>query len=397
VVVGKFAEIRQMRIEPEIKLDYKDVLLRPKRSELTSRKDVDLMREFTFKNAGGEGADPKGYSWKGVPIVASNMDTVGTFETAKSLARHHMLTCISKHNDVKRWLHKLDGYGVYKTPESKEANSKNWRYERGAKDWQSRIYDHLCPSIGIKYDPNKADDIDYLNTITWNFYHTRFVCIDAANGYTSRFCDFIKRVRDEHPALIIIAGNVVTGEMTEEILLSGADIVKVGIGSGSVCTTRVQTGVGYPQLSAVIECADAAHGIGGHIMADGGCCSSGDVAKAFCAGADFVMLGGMLAGHTESAGQEEIINDEKYKVFYGMSSDTAMNKYNGGVASYRSSEGKTVRIKHRGLIDDTIESILGGVRSTCTYIGAKSLKDMPKCATFLKVSQQSNEVFGKNI
>jgi GMP reductase len=386
-----------MRIEPEIKLDYKDVLLRPKRSELTSRKDVDLMREFTFKNAGGEGADPKGYSWKGVPIVASNMDTVGTFETAKSLARHHMLTCISKHNDVKRWLHKLDGYGVYKTPESKEANSKNWRYERGAKDWQSRIYDHLCPSIGIKYDPNKADDIDYLNTITWNFYHTRFVCIDAANGYTSRFCDFIKRVRDEHPALIIIAGNVVTGEMTEEILLSGADIVKVGIGSGSVCTTRVQTGVGYPQLSAVIECADAAHGIGGHIMADGGCCSSGDVAKAFCAGADFVMLGGMLAGHTESAGQEEIINDEKYKVFYGMSSDTAMNKYNGGVASYRSSEGKTVRIKHRGLIDDTIESILGGVRSTCTYIGAKSLKDMPKCATFLKVSQQSNEVFGKNI
>ena len=386
-----------MRIEPEIKLDYKDVLLRPKRSELTSRKDVDLMREFTFKNAGGEGADPKGYSWKGVPIVASNMDTVGTFETAKSLARHHMLTCISKHNDVKRWLHKLDGYGVYKTPESKEANSKNWRYERGAKNWQSRIYDHLCPSIGIKYDPNKADDMDYLNTITWNFYHTRFVCIDAANGYTSRFCDFIKRVRDEHPALIIIAGNVVTGEMTEEILLSGADIVKVGIGSGSVCTTRVQTGVGYPQLSAVIECADAAHGIGGHIMADGGCCSSGDVAKAFCAGADFVMLGGMLAGHTESAGQEEIINDEKYKVFYGMSSDTAMNKYNGGVASYRSSEGKTVRIKHRGLINDTIESILGGMRSACTYIGAKSLKDMPKCATFLKVSQQSNEVFGKNI
>ena len=386
-----------MRIEPEIKLDYKDVLLRPKRSELTSRKDVDLMREFTFKNAGGEGADPKGYSWKGVPIVASNMDTVGTFETAKSLAQHHMLTCISKHNDVKRWLHKLDGYGVYKTPESKEANSKNWRYERGAKNWQSRIYDHLCPSIGIKYDPNKADDMDYLNTITWNFYHTRFVCIDAANGYTSRFCDFIKRVRDEHPALIIIAGNVVTGEMTEEILLSGADIVKVGIGSGSVCTTRVQTGVGYPQLSAVIECADAAHGIGGHIMADGGCCSSGDVAKAFCAGADFVMLGGMLAGHTESAGQEEIINDEKYKVFYGMSSDTAMNKYNGGVASYRSSEGKTVRIKHRGLINDTIESILGGMRSACTYIGAKSLKDMPKCATFLKVSQQSNEVFGKNI
>jgi GMP reductase len=185
--------------------------------------------------------------------------------------------------------------------------------------------------------------------------------------------------------------------MTEEILLSGADIVKVGIGGGSVCTTRIQTGVGYPQLSAVIECADAAHGIGGHIMADGGCVCAGDVAKAFCAGADFVMLGGMLAGHTESAGQEEEVDGEKYKTFYGMSSDTAMKKYHGGVASYRSSEGKTTRIKHRGLIRNTVEHILGGLRSTCTYIGAKKLKDMPKCATFLRVNQQSNEVFGRNI
>ena len=385
-----------MRIEPEIKLDYKDVLLRPKRSELTSRKDVNLMRTFKFKNAGGEGSDPESYGWTGVPIVASNMDTVGTFETAKALAQHHMLTCVSKHNDVKRWLHKLDGYGVFKTQESKEANSKNWKYERGAKNWQTRIYDHLCPSIGIKYDPNNYDDVDYLRDIQWNFYHNRFVCIDAANGYTSRFCDFIKRVRDEHPALIIIAGNVVTGEMTEEILLSGADIVKVGIGGGSVCTTRIQTGVGYPQLSAVIECADAAHGIGGHIMADGGCVCAGDVAKAFCAGADFVMLGGMLAGHTESEGQEEEVGGEKYKTFYGMSSDTAMNKYHGGVASYRSSEGKTTRIKHRGNIKYTVEHILGGLRSACTYVGAKKLKDMPKCATFIRTTQQSNEVFGKN-
>jgi len=386
-----------MRIEPEIKLDYKDVLLRPKRSELTSRKDVNLMREFTFKNAGGEGSDPKAYGWKGIPIVASNMDTVGTFETAKSLAQRHMLTCISKHYDGDVWAHKLNGYGIWKNKEQRVANEKDWKYDRDSDCWQDRIYEHISPSIGIKYDPEKTDDIDYLNNITWNFYHTRWVCIDAANGYTSRFCDFIKRVREEHPALIIIAGNVVTGEMTEEILLSGADIVKVGIGGGSVCTTRVQTGVGYPQLSAVIECADAAHGIGGHIMADGGCCCAGDISKAFCAGADFVMLGGMLAGHTESAGQEEIINDEKYKVFYGMSSDTAMKKYNGGVASYRSSEGKTVRIKHRGLIKNTIENILGGIRSTCTYIGARSLKDMPKCATFIRTTQQSNEVFGKNI
>ena len=385
-----------MRIDNEIKLDYKDVLLRPKRSELTSRKDVNLMREFTFKNAGGEGADPKSYGWKGIPIVASNMDTVGTFETAKSLAQRHMLTCISKHYDGDVWAHKLNGYGHWKNKEQRQANEKNWKYDRNSDDWQHRIYEHISPSIGIKYDPEKTDDLDYLQNITWNFYHTRFVCIDAANGYTSRFCDFIKRVREAHPALIIIAGNVVTGEMTEEILLSGADIVKVGIGGGSVCTTRIQTGVGYPQLSAVIECADAAHGIGGHIMADGGCVSAGDVAKACCAGADFVMLGGMLAGDNESAGQEEVVDGEKYKTFYGMSSDTAMNKYHGGVAKYRSSEGKTIRIKHRGRLRDTVENILGGVRSACTYIGAKRLKDMPKCATFVRVTQQSNEVFGRN-
>ena len=386
-----------MRIEPEIKLDYKDVLMRPKRSTLESRSDVDLVREFNFPHAGGEGADPKGYSWKGVPIVASNMDTVGTFEMAKQLAQYNMLTCISKHNDGDRWAHKLNGYGVWKNKEQREANEGSWKYERGAKDWQSRIYDHICPSIGIKYDPEKTDDLDYLRNITWNFYHTRFVCIDAANGYTARFCDFIKKVREEHPALIIIAGNVVTGEMTEQIILSGADIVKVGIGSGSVCTTRIQTGVGYPQFSAVVECADAAHGVGGYIMADGGCTCAGDVAKAFGGGADFVMLGGMLAGHTECEGQEEEIDGETYKTFYGMSSAEAMNKHHGGVAKYRSAEGKTVRVKHRGLVKHTLESVLGGLRSACTYIGARRLKDMPKCATFIRVTQQSNEIFGKNV
>ena len=386
-----------MRIEPEIKLDYKDVLMCPKRSTLESREEVDLVREFIFPNAGGEGSDPKHYGWKGVPIVASNMDTVGTFEMAKSLAQRRMLTCINKHNDLNKWRHKLNGYGCWNSPEARKANEKNWKYDRDSDHWQNRIYEHISPSIGIKYDPVNYDDIDYLRDVTWNFYHTRFVCIDAANGYTKRFCDFIKKVREEHPALIIIAGNVVTGEMTEQLILNGADIVKVGIGSGSVCTTRLQTGVGYPQLSAVIECADAAHGLGGHIMADGGCCCAGDIAKAFCAGADFVMLGGMLAGHTESAGQEEIVDGEKYKAFYGMSSETAMKKHNGGVASYRSAEGKTVRVKHRGLVKHTLESVLGGLRSSCTYIGARRLKDMPKCATFIRTSQQSNEVFGKNV
>jgi GMP reductase len=385
-----------MRIEPETKLDYKDVLMRPKRSTLTSRKEVDLIREFTFPNAGGEGADPKAYGWKGIPIVAANMDTVGTFEMAKALAKYRMLTCISKHNDYERWIHKLNGYGIYKTEGQKRANEGTWKFDPDSDCWQNRIYEHLSPSIGIKYNEKEFDDMDYLHTITFNFYHTQFVCIDAANGYTARFCDFIKRVREAHPALIIIAGNVVTGEMTEEIILSGADIVKVGIGSGSVCTTRIQTGVGYPQFSAVVECADAAHGVGGYIMADGGCTCTGDIAKAFGGGADFVMLGGMLAGHTECEGQEEVVDGEKYKAFYGMSSDTAMKKHNGGVADYRSSEGKTIRVKHRGLVKHTIKKILGGLRSACTYIGARRLKDMPKCATFIKVSQQSNEIFSKN-
>jgi GMP reductase len=386
-----------VRIENDIKLDYKDVLMRPKRSTLESRKDVDLVREFNFPHAGGEGADPKAYSWKGVPIVASNMDTVGTFEMAKKLAQYRMLTCISKHNDGDRWAHKLNGYGVWKNKEQREANEGEWKYDRDSDDWQRRIYEHISPSIGIKYDPEKTDDLDALRNITWNFYHTRFVCIDAANGYTARFCDFIKKVREEHPALIIIAGNVVTGEMTEQLILNGADIVKVGIGSGSVCTTRIQTGVGYPQFSAVVECADAAHGVGGYIMADGGCTNAGDIAKAFGGGADFVMLGGMLAGHTECEGQEEEIDGTKYKTFYGMSSKDAMEKHNGGVAKYRSAEGKTVRVKHRGLVQNTLESILGGLRSACTYIGARRLKDMPKCATFVRVTQQSNEVYGRNV
>tara|TARA_B100001123_G_C15059877_1_gene927118 strand:- start:177 stop:875 length:699 start_codon:yes stop_codon:yes gene_type:complete len=219
-----------------------------------------------------------------------------------------------------------------------------------------------------------------------------FICIDVANGYSERFSKYVKKIRKEFPDKVIIAGNVVTGEMTEELILNGADIVKVGIGPGSVCTTRIQTGVGYPQLSAVIECADAAHGVGGFIMADGGCTCPGDVAKAFAGGADYVMLGGLLAGHDECSG--EVVDG--YKQFYGMSSDTAMNKHSGGVANYRSSEGKTVNVPYRGPVSETVKSILGGVRSACTYMGARTIKQMPKCATFVRVNQQSNEIFGKN-
>ena len=345
-----------MRIEQEIKLDYKDVLFRPKRSILSSRKEIDLFRSFPFKWSGTE--------WSGIPIVAANMDSTGTFEMANALSKSSLLTCLHKHynnHDI------LDFF----------KRTKN--------------YNFATISSGIS-----EEELNNLSVILSLDTNIKFICLDVANGYSERFVRFVGKVRDKYPKLIIIAGNVVTAEMTEELILKGADIVKVGIGGGSVCTTRIQTGVGFPQLSAAIECADAAHGVGGYIMSDGGCTSSGDVAKAFGAGADFVMLGGMFAGHEESGGEITEENGEKYKTLYGMSSETAMNKYNGGVAEYRTSEGKTIKVKYKGAVEETVKSILGGIRSTCTYIGAKKIKDMPKCATFIRVTQQSNEIFGKN-
>ena len=225
------------------------------------------------------------------------------------------------------------------------------------------------------------------------FPQINFICIDVANGYSEHFVNFVKKMRLNHPNKIIIAGNVVTGEMVEELLISGADIVKVGIGPGSVCTTRVKTGVGYPQLSAIIECADAAHGIGGHIVSDGGCKIPGDLAKAFGGSADFVMLGGMLAGHTESGGELIEKKGEKFKSFYGMSSETAMNKHSGGVANYRASEGKTVEVPFKGNVEHTITDILGGIRSTCTYVGANKLKSLTKRTTFIRVQEQENQIY----
>jgi len=343
-----------MRIEDDIKLDYSDVLIRPKRSVLESRKEVDLYRTFTFKN---------GKTWTGIPIVAANMDTTGTIEIGKEFYKHDMLTCLSKH--------------VTEIPDTLSIEERKT----------------MALSFGIK---QKDQDILFNEQTPHTAVHP-FFCLDVANGYSERFVNFIRKVRKQWRDKIIIAGNVVTAEMTEALILAGADIVKVGIGPGSVCTTRKITGVGYPQLSAVMECADAAHGIGGHIMADGGCQSAGDVAKAFGAGADFVMLGGMLAGHDESAGDMVAEEDGTlYKTFYGMSSDTAMEKHSGGVATYRASEGKTVQVEYRGSIKNTIQQILGGLRSACTYTGAKNLKQLPKCTTFVRVNRQLNTIFGND-
>jgi len=345
-------------IEQDVKLDFKDVLIRPKRSSITSRQQVTLEKNFTFKNSGQK--------WSGVPIVAANMDTVGTFEVLKVLAKRKCIVAVHKHYTVDEW--------------------KAW----AASSDGIECLPYAMVSVGIlDRDLAKADEI--LAAVP----ALKMVCVDVANGYSEAFKLAIREIRSRHKDITIMAGNVVTQEMTEELILSGADIVKVGIGPGSVCTTRKQTGGGYPQLSAVIECADAAHGLGGHVIADGGCTCPGDVAKAFGGGADFVMLGGMLAGHDECAGDLVQENGAYFKMFYGMSSDTAMKKHAGGVAEYRSSEGKTVRVPYRGPIDETIRDILGGLRSACTYVGAAFLKELPKRTTFIRVTQQLNAVFSE--
>lgn len=345
-----------MRIENEIKLGFKDVMIRPKRSTLKSRSQVSLERNFTFVNSQKK--------WSGVPIIAANMDTVGTFEMVEALASNNIITAVHKHYTLEDW-----SLFLSKQPDS--------------------IYNYIALSTGIG-----KNDEEKIQLIVNAHPKINFLCIDVANGYSEHFVGFVKKIRNKFPDKTIIAGNVVTGEMVEELILAGADIIKVGIGPGSVCTTRIKTGVGYPQLSAIIECADAAHGLGGHIISDGGCKIPGDVAKAFGGGADFVMLGGMFAGHNESGGDMVEENGKKFKLFYGMSSQTAMDKHSGGVAEYRASEGKTVKVPYKGSVSETVKDILGGVRSTCTYVGASQLRELSKRTTFIRVLEQENQVFG---
>lgn len=356
-----------MQIFYEKQLDFSDVILKPKRSRLNSRKEVNIVREYTFKKWSNKKISATG-------IFAANMSTTGTFEVAKVMGEHNLFTALHKHYEAKEIIEFL------------KTNKRN---------------DLIFISTGTgENDYKKVKQI--LKTGLVNN-----VCVDIANGYTPRLKEFISNLRKEYPEAVIMAGNVVTGDMTEDLILSGADIVKIGIGPGSACTTRKLTGVGRPQLSAIIECADAAHGVGGMICADGGCSVPGDIAKAFGAGADFVMLGGMLAGHEESGGDtitkhietNEIVNGEKviqeviYKTYYGMSSEHAQDKYNGGLKKYRASEGRYVELPFRGNLDNTIIEILGGLRSTMTYIGARRLKSIPKCATFYLVNRQLNNVY----
>ena len=346
-----------MHIDQDIKLDFKDVLIRPKRSALPSRAQVDITRRFTFKHSE--------HTYSGVPVIAANMDTVGTFEMARALAPCGLSVALHKHYGADELV------AFFKKLKVKSSAF----YSMGITKGDLEKFDHVLKRAGGAI---------------------HYVCIDVANGYTESFVTFVRRFRDAHPQLTLMAGNVVTGEMTEELILCGVDIVKVGIGPGSVCTTRSMTGVGYPQLSAVIECADAAHGLEGRICSDGGCTSPGDIAKAFGGGADFVMLGGMLAGHDEGGGEVVEQGGAQFKRFYGMSSRVAMEKYSGGMADYRASEGKEVLVPYRGPIAATVQGILGGLRSACTYVGARTLKELTKRTTFVRVGMEMNEVFGGN-
>jgi GMP reductase len=344
-----------MHIESQMKLDYSDVLIRPKRSALGSRADADIERTFRFVNSKTE--------WTGFPLIAANMDVTGTMGMARALSSCRAMVALHKY------------YARDALEEFFRTQSSNVFYTMGMGTHDYEKFKHVRDRVPLTK----------LN-------------LDVANGYSQAFVDFVGRVREENREALIMAGAIATAEMAETLILAGADIVRAGIGSGSVCTTRRMTGVGYPQLSAVIECADAAHGLKGHVCADGGCTVPGDIAKAFGAGADFVMLGGMLAGHDECEGEITYEEQEGQRVaktmkFYGMSSSTAMERHAGGVAEYRTSEGKTVEVPYRGPVDKTMKEITGGLRSMMTYIGATKLKEVPKRTTFVRVGKQLNNVF----
>lgn len=349
-----------MRIEEDLKLDFSDVLIKPKRSTISSRKDVDLHRTFKLKN---------GNELSGIPVIAANMDTVATFAAARELSKYNCFTALHKHYSIEEL---ISFFG------ESEKHRKLCFYSMGISDADLWKFEKFYKAYKL------------------TFNETVFNCgIDVANGYQQSFVNFVSRFNRNYPDINLMAGNVVTAEMTEELILSGVSIVKIGIGSGSACETRMVAGVGYPQLSAVIECADAAHGLGGLICSDGGCVTSSDISKAFGGGSDFVMAGGLFAAHTESGGEIVETDGQQFMKFYGMSSKEAMEKHNGGVAEYRSSEGKTVLLPYRGPISETIRQILGGVRSSATYIGAKSIKEMPKRTTFIRVNNQYNKTFNK--
>ena len=337
----------KIKVKEDIKLDFKDVLIVPKKSNIESRNNVSLLRTFHFKYY------PKSITC--VPIIASNMSSVGTISMSEKLSDIQCLTVLHK----------------YVSCENLTVVNKEYTFL----------------SCGVN---------DYKDcSLKMSLYGFDKVCIDIANGYLNKIIDVIRWFRENHPTSLIMAGNVVTPERCQEIINAGADIVKVGIGSGSACLTRLKTGVGYPQLSCVLECEEATHQVGGLIISDGGCSNPSDLCKAFGANADFVMLGGMLGGHLESEGEIIEVKGQQKVLMYGMSSRTAQEKFSGKMNEYRSSEGRSFLLDYRGTVTDTMRDIMGGLRSYGTYIGCNEIQDFSYNTQFIRVSQQLNNPYDK--
>lgn len=340
------------------KLDYNDVLIVPQRTTLKSRSQVCLTRDVQFKHSRQQ--------WSGLPVISSNMDTVTNLETFKLLKRRQMISCFPKYLN-KHWIH------TGPPPELSDT-------------------DYYMLSTGTN-DEDITNVIHLISILKEKGIHPKFLCFDVANGYMINLINTCHRLRKAMPNVTFMAGNIVTPHGVKDLVVDGlVDIIKVGIGSGALCTTRKVTGVGYPQLSAVLECAEKAHELGAHIVADGGVTMVGDISKAFCAGGDFVMLGSMLAGHDSSPGDIITEKGKLYKITYGMSSTIANNKYAGGLKNYKTPEGKVVKMLCKGKMEDTLMRIEGGIRSTCTYIGAHDINEMSHKGSFIVVNNQYNNV-----
>ena len=364
------------QVLPETYLDYSDILIRPKIGiNLNSRKDVNLQRVFKFKH---------GQTRTGLGVFNANMATVGNFAVAAKLLERGMFATIHKHYGIDEIGGFLKSCGAEKI-----------------------ALDNLFITIGLKNSDTEIQKLKDLKS-RYGWTAARNICIDAPNFYIPNALDVLKRVRHEFPDAVIMAGNIASGDICLK-LLDYADIIKCGIGSGSACLTRRQTGCGTPMVSLILECADIAHSVNGHICADGGIVDVGDICKALCLNADFVMAGGMFAGTDEAEGEQQekhfetneivdgvrVIQTKYFKAYYGMSSEYANNKFAGGMSNYKTSEGRELLIPYTGPIDKILQDIAGGIASCCTYIGASSVKHMSKCATIIQVHNQLNKVFEK--
>lgn len=346
-----------MRIIQEPALDFEDVLIEPKRSSINSRKDVKLERTFTFVHSRRE--------WTGLPIMVANMSCVGTFEMFQYTWAQRAIVALHKHYTADEYVNffsKLDDDQI----------------------------NYVFYSIGMR-----DEDVEKLQ------YVFETVCgrivninIDVPNGHIEGFIEFVNKVRRLFPNQTISAGNVANPSVAEALIQAGADIVKAGIGPGAMCTTRLKTGVGVPQLTCIMECADAVHGLNGHLIGDGGLKHAGDFAKGFGAGADFLMAGSFFSGYL---GNSIVINGKEYLEMYGMSSTKANDKYAGGLKKYRAAEGREALIPRKsGSLMNVFQDICGGLRSAATYIGARELKHFGKCMTFRIVRRQINASMEKH-